>query len=295
MKNILWPFTATLLLFVTACKNDENAANINIKAATQIINPEVRIVSLSGTLTEIMCDFGWENQIVGVDVSSTYPASIAAKPKVGHNRNFSAEAIIALQPGVVVGVAENMKPELVGQLTRAGSRVFVFSTNYTLEGAQNLIRAVADSFNYTGDVGAILKQIDIDRESVIPLSNPPKVLFIYARGAGTLLASGTNTPAHSMIQLAGAKNAVTSYEDYKPLTAEALVSANPDVILMFDSGLQSLGGMSGLLNIPGVAETNAGKHKRVIEMDGQFLTGFGPRTGKAAAVLSQKLHEAISN
>jgi len=61
------------------------------------------------------------------------------------------------------------------------------------------------------------------------------------------------------------------------------------VILLFNSGLKSLGGVKGLLQIPGVAETNAGKNKAVITMDGALLSGFGPRVGKAAAHLNQLL------
>ncbi|RYE25552.1 MAG: hemin ABC transporter substrate-binding protein, partial [Sphingobacteriales bacterium] len=123
------------------------------------------------------------------------------------------------------------------------------------------------------------------------LTKQPNVLFIYARGAGTLMVAGDHTYPNSMIKLSGGKNAITGFEDFKPLTAEALVAANPDVILMFDSGLQSLGGADGLMQIPGLAQTNAGKKKQVIEMDGQYLTGFGPRTGEAIATLSKKLNE----
>jgi iron complex transport system substrate-binding protein len=92
-----------------------------------------------------------------------------------------------------------------------------------------------------------------------------------------------------MITLAGAENAATGFNDFKPLTAEAMVAANPDVILLFDSGLQSLGGIEGLLKVPGVAQTNAGKNRKVIVMDGQLLTGFSPRVITAIKELSQKI------
>ena len=50
--------------------------------------PAPRIVSLSGTISEIICDLGRQNQLVGVDVTSTYPAALDKLPKVGHNRNI---------------------------------------------------------------------------------------------------------------------------------------------------------------------------------------------------------------
>jgi len=121
------------------------------------------------------------------------------------------------------------------------------------------------------------------------LTKKPKVLFIYARGAGNLMVAGSGTPLHSMIELAGAENAASALTDFKPLTPEALLTTNPDVILMFDKGLQSLGGVDGLLKIEGIATTNAGKNKKVVTMDGQYLSGFGPRVGDAVVELHNKL------
>src|SRR3546814_14071921 len=96
-----------------------------------------------------------------------------------------------------------------------------------------------------------------------------------------MMVAGENTQMEQVIHMAGGQNAVRGFEDFKPLTAESLVAANPDVILLFDSGLDSLGGMEGLLKVRGIAQTNAGKNRKVIEMDGQLLTGFGLRLGKA--------------
>ncbi len=105
-----------------------------------------------------------------------------------------------------------------------------------------------------------------------------------------MMVSGSGTSAHTMIQLAGAVNAVSGYENYKPLTAEALVAASPDVILMLTSGLESLGGVDGLLKTPGLALTPAGQNRRIVAMDGLYLLGFGPRTGKAVLELARKFH-----
>ena len=91
--------------------------------------------------------------------------------------------------------------------------------------------------------------------------------------------------------MAGGKNAVSGFDDFKPLTSEALVAANPDVILMFSSGMESLDGMEGTLSIPGMKEVNAGKNKQIITMDGQYLAGFGPRVGQAVKELNQRFIE----
>ena len=139
-----------------------------------------------------------------------------------------------------------------------------------------------------GVPAALIKQIDEDLKNLKTYDVKPKVLFIYARGAGSLMVAGKNTAMYSMIELAGGKNAVTDFESFKPLTPESLVALNPDAILMFTNGLESLGGMEGIKQIPGIEMTNAGKNKAIIEMDGQLLSGFGVRVGRAIVELNKK-------
>ena len=114
-------------------------------------------------------------------------------------------------------------------------------------------------------------------------------MFIYARGSGTANVSGTKTPAAAMIELAGGENAISEYEGFKPLTSEGLINAAPDIILMPERGLQSIGGKGGLMKLAGIAETPAGKNGKIITMEDLMLLGFTPRVGKAVNELCQKL------
>lgn len=255
------------------------------------LEAEERIVSVSGTTTEVLCALGLEKNIIGTDVTSTYPASIAKLPKVGHNRTLNSEGIISLGPTLVVGIEKDFKQELKQQLEKAGVKVKLFKLDYTIQGAKTLITDMGTYFGKASQAQAVMKTIDTDLAKKPKLKTQKKVLFIYARGAGTMMVAGNKTSLESIIEIAGAKNAVNGFEDFKPLNSEALVAANPDVILMFDSGLESLGGMEGLLKVQGMSQTNAGKNKKVIEMDGQFLAGFGPRVGQAATELAEKLNK----
>ena len=119
----------------------------------------------------------------------------------------------------------------------------------------------------------------------------PKVLFIYARGAGRLMVAGANTSAAAIIEKAGGQNAIRSFEGFKTMTPESLIEAVPDVILMFSSGLASLDGKEGLGQIPGISQTPAYKNNRIIAMDGHYLTAFGPRVGQAALELARGIHQ----
>lgn len=248
-----------------------------------------RIVSLNGTVTEVVCALGFERSLVGVDVTSTYPASVQKLPKVGHNRNISAEPVLALQPDLILATSNFLAPSVIEQFNATGVKTVVLQQEYSVEGTKKLIREIAAALQATEKGAALCKQLDQQQQALKVIPQSKKVLFIYARGAGTMMVAGQETPLDKIITLAGAKNAASGFKDFKPLTTEALVAANPDVILLFDSGLESVGGVTGLLKVPGVPQTTAGKQQKIIAMDGQFLSGFGPRVLEAVKVLSEKL------
>ena len=250
----------------------------------------LRIVSANGTLSEIISGLGLESQLVGVDITSTYPASLEKLPKIGHNRNISAEGIISLNPDVIIYTDQSMlSPAVVKQLNSSGKKLVEFKHEYSKEGAIKLIREVGAYFNAKPQAEKMVKTLEGDLAKISKSTVPKKLLFIYARGTGTLMVSGTGTSLDKMFLLTGNKNAVTGFTEFKPLTAESLLAANPDVLVLFSSGLESVDGPDGLLKIPGIASTSAGRSKKIVSMDGQLLTGFGPRLGKAALELSQKI------
>ena len=248
-----------------------------------------RIVSLAGAVSEILCQLGLEHDIVGVDVISTYPASLKQKPSVGHNRNISAEGVLALNPTIVIGFASGVAPQLASQLSAAGVKTVLLTRELSAAGVRNLTLAVAGAVGALPRARAVLGAFDrrMDSLRVTPLNK--KVLFIYARGAGTMLVGGTGTAVSAIVALAGARNAVTAFSGYKPLNAESLVAADPDVILMFTGGLASMGGAAGLLKVPGVAQTRAGRERKIIAMDGELLSGFTLRLPEAIGELHEKL------
>lgn len=245
-----------------------------------------RIVTINGTLTEIVAALGLADRLVGVDVTSTYPPEVEALPKVGHDRNVRAEGVIALAPDLVLGGSWQMDPAVRAQLEQAGERVVLLPQELSIEGTKALISRVADTLGRALHVAPIIEAMDRELERVKPIADPPKVLFIYARGAGAMMVAGDGTPMQRMIELAGGRNAVSGFEQFKPLTPEALIAADPDAILMFDSGLDALQGPEGLLQVPGMNVTKAGRNKAFIIMEGGLLSNFGPRLGLAIAQLN---------
>ncbi|QEH42406.1 hemin ABC transporter substrate-binding protein [Chitinophaga sp. XS-30] len=249
-----------------------------------------RIVSLNGTVTEIVCALGFEKALAGVDVTSTYPASVKALPKVGHNRNISAEPVLALKPGIVISTSNYISQAVLDQIKSVGVKTLLLKQEYSVSGTRSLISQIAAALGVPEKGAELIKKIDQEQLALKVTPAKKKVLFIYARGAGNMMVAGDGTAVKEMINMAGAENAITGFSEYKPLSAEALIGANPDVILMFDTGLESMGGVDGLLKVQGVAQTNAGKNRKVIVMDGQYLTGFGPRVIGAVKELAVKIN-----
>jgi len=258
-----------------------------------------RVVSAGGSITETVYALGAEKALAGVDISSIYPQAATRLPQVGYIRMLSPEGIASLHPGLLLTNTEAGPPSALEQLRGLGIRVVQLDNEHTPAAAQERIRKIAALFHEEAKGESLVHAMQADLEALknAPWNRPdadktgrPKVLFIYTRGGSMVNVSGRGTEADAMIRLAGGTNAVTGYEGYKPLTAEAAVAASPDVILVTTSGLKSAGGATELLKQPGLALTPAGKAGRVVALDDLYLLGFGPRLGKAALELGERIH-----
>lgn len=281
MKKIGFLFLA-LLTLTTACNSGGKAEE---QKEEKVV--EKRIVSLNGSVTEIIYAVGSQKELIGVDVTSTYPAAAEKLTNLGHVRKLSVESLLALNPTHVLMLEDEVSPDLKSKLKQAKIELVTFKHPNSLEESKTLVKEVAEWLGKADAAKEINAKIDSDIKSIAKLPKKPKVLFVYARGAGTLMVAGEDTPLEKMIVLAGGENAGKGFVDFKPLTSESVIAANPDVILMFTSGAQSLG-PDGIFNVPGVQATTAGKNKALIQMDGQLLSGFGPRVAEAVIELNKE-------
>lgn len=253
----------------------------------------VRIVTLSGGVSETVAALGFGDQIVATDVSSVYPESLTELPQVGYHRMFSAEGVIATNPTHVFGSELDGPESSVNTLDGLEAPYLRVPEVKTVEDAYARTRTLAEALDVAerGEelVATIQAKLDEVAASLPPVEERPKVLLVYARGHGTVLATGTNSAGDTIINLAGGVNAVTGYEGFRPLTPESLVAAQPDVIVVPARGLESLGGEEGVLSLPGMAQTPAGQNRAFITMDDALLLSFGPRLGEAVETLAGQL------
>ncbi len=253
-----------------------------------------RIITLSAALTETADALGFGKNIVAVDVTSTYPAFVTKLPKVSNNRSVSAEGLIAFAPDLVLAPEGSVSKEVQYQLKSAGINFVNIKQAYSVNGALAFIRAVAAALQVAPKGEALAKQSELKIKQAIAGLKPvgghlPKVLFIYARGTGTMLVAGKGTSMDAIITLSGGRNAVNEFNEFKPYTTEALIKANPEVILMFEFGYNSLGGINSILKMPGVGQTTAGKNKKIVQLDADLLVNFSVRLDQAITALNHKL------
>jgi len=289
MKKFI--FAVAVLAAVYSCKK-ETAKPSGGHTEVSAENPKTsnKIVSLNGGITEIISALGHEKEIVATDVTSTYPETLKATAKdLGHVRSMTIEPIMAVSPSLILATDKDINHDLLGKIKSSGIRTELFKQEFSVEGTKKLIGEVAKALGNT-EYQKLNDKIDADLKQIQPIAKKPKVLFIYARG-NMMMVSGKNTPMAALINIAGGENAINDFEDFKPLTPEAVVKANPDVLFFFTSGLQGSGGNEGVLKMPGISQTNAGKNKKIIAMDGGLVSGFGPRLGEAAVALNKLLVE----
>lgn len=245
-----------------------------------------RIVTLSGDLTEAVFALGFGGSVVGRDVTTAYPEEAASLPIVGIGRFLTAEGVLAENPTLVLGDTQTAPLEAIEQIRSAGVPVVIFDVPVSFEDLYAKARAIGEALGVP-DAGAALAadiraSVETALDSAQPLDPVPGVAFVYTRGPDVMLLFGAGMTTEPLITAAGGRDvgAESGVVGTVSVTPEAIVAAAPDVIVVPEEGLEALGGIDGLLAIPGFAETPAGESRRILAYsEGDFLT-FGPRIGE---------------
>ena len=197
-----------------------------------------------------------------------------------------------------MGRADVKPPQVIEQLQMAGVTVLLFKEPRTFDEAKQRLHTIGKAVDRQEQATALISTLEKDIETLKSKlterqdQTKLKALFLYLRGPQTAFVLGKDSGPGAMLELVGATNAAGKITGTKPMTAEAVIAAQPEVYVLFESGLKSIGGVEGLLKIPGLAQTPAGRDKRVVAMAGLYLSGFGPRCGKAALDLFRGIYES---
>jgi len=262
------------------------------------VESAARIVPLWGSLAEIVFTLGLGDRVVGRDVAATF-AEAQHLPLVTRAHDVSAEAVLSLRPTVVLAGTDTGPPEALEQIRRAGVPVVTVAEATSLDDIAPRIRLVADALGVRDAGEELVARTAIQLEDAAAdapdVAARPTVAFLYVRGqAGVSLLGGRGSGADAMVEAAGGTDAGSALGlgPFTPITSEALADAAPDVILMMTDGLRSVGGLDGALAVPGVAQTPAGRDRRIVTIDDELLYSFGPRTPAALRSLTEQLSTA---
>ena len=259
------------------------------------IAPGTRIITLFGDLTEVVYALGAQDFLVARDTASIYPPEAEALPNLGFNQSLSPEGILAFAPTIIFGTPEAGPDETLDHVLDAGVEVVIIDEDDDLDAPAAKVRTVGAALGIPRRAEALA--LDIERRlaavqaSISGTGRGPQVLFLYLRGALFQFAGGDGSPSQLLIEAAGGVDAgaAAGIVGFQPLTPEAVVAADPEVLLLMEGGVESVGGIDGLLRIPGIAETRAARDRRFIIMDDLYLLNFGPRMPDALAELAAEL------
>lgn len=267
-----------------------------------VVTDVARVVPLVAGIAEIVLALGLGDLMVAREAGATFP-ELAELPVVTDGHAVVSEAVLALRPTLVLVDATTGPAEAVEQLRASGVAVVAVPEAWTLADVAPRIRAVAAALGVeeAGDRLAARTEAELDAAvGLLPESDPPlRVAFLYLRGsAGIQLLGGPGSGADALAERLGAVDAGVAIgldRAYTPITSEALIAAAPDVIVVMRSGLASVGGVDGLVTLPGVAQTPAGRARRVVAVDDALLLSFGPRTGQVLTILADGIAGALDD
>jgi heme transport system substrate-binding protein len=277
---------------LTACSRFGNASS----AATA-----VRAVVISQAYSEIIWALGAEDAVVGVDYSSTWPPAVKTVQTVGYHRALSAEGILSLKPTVIITDGNIGPPQVVDQLTQLNVPIKTFTAkNDSIDGAKALMREMGRYFHKDARAEALCTKLDADMarglDEAKKYTDRPKVAVIhYGRASNVYMlvgasGSGDAGAAGQMVRWAGGVPAIDKPGMTRMASPEIVAQANPEVVLVTEFGYDKLGSKDKILELPGLATSDAAKNGRIYRVEEHDLMYFGPSTGEGLQRLVSLIH-----
>jgi len=252
-----------------------------------IVKDPSRIISVASGAAEIVAALGLTHNLVGRDIASE-ATSTAGIPVVTDAHAVSVEKVLAQKPTLFIVDSQTSPTQSLDAIARSGVPVIQIPQAWSLSEVQPRITALGQALGVPQQAEQLNTQLSIT--SAKPTKT--RVAFLYLRGPSSIyLLGGKGSGADAMIAAAGGIDvgAEANLNPFTPLTPEALAKGQPDVLLVMTKGLKSVGGLQGLLSLPGVSQTPAGIHKRVIAVDDGLLLAFGVDTKNLVSALQVAL------
>ena len=258
--------------------------------------PPARVVSIGGHVTEIIYALGAQGALVGTDSSSIFPEEAKKLPQVGYLRQVAVEGVASLQPDLIVASHDIGPPAALEKIRALGVPLVVTSQIDTIAEAGIRIREVGKALGFEDKAEALASRVqqqaeeESQRLNALPGKRPKVVLFL-GHGNASPMGAGLEIGGDAMIRLAGGDNALSGMKGFKAVSAEALMQAAPDVIVLTQQSVAQAGSLDAVIkSLKGVEHTPAGQAQRFVVLDVMALFAFGPRLPQALRELGKGIH-----
>lgn len=269
------------------------AQSISLETRQQAL-PQ-RVIALANGSAEIIASLGYINILVGRDIAST-STELKGVPIATAGHQVVPEKILELNPDVVLIDDTTGPATAIDVIKRAGIKVAKIDEAWSLTDIPTKIAAVGEVIGAQAAAQQLAQKLKQALQESGKDHPGVRIAFLYLRGGSAIyLLGGQGSGADSLIAHLGATDvgAKKFKQPFSPITSEALIAADPEVILVMSKGLESVGGIDGLVSLPGISQTRAGKDRAVIVVDDSLLLSFGPRTPDLLRQLSNAVGQVV--
>jgi len=286
---------------VTGCATQPSAVEqINTVASIDVSAGQIpqfsRVIALANGSAEIIASMGHLDILIGRDVASDTPA-LESVEVVTSGHQIVAEKILSLKPDLVIIDESSGPSSAIKVLESAGIRITKISEAWQLGQIDRKVGEIAQAIGTIDDGKALTAALQMSTKKITQIPTGKTIAFLYLRGGSAIyLIGGKGSGTDSLIRAIGGVDAgAQKFENpFTPMTAEAIATLNPDIFLVMSKGLESVGGVDGLVQLPGIAQTQAGKNRAIVAVDDSLLLSFGPRSYSLLAALSQSVERVLS-
>lgn len=263
----------------------------------------VLALDLYGTLSRTVFELGLGDRLVGRDRSTTFEQAADLPLVTPHGHDLSAEAILALDPTVIISDTTLGPVDVLAQMEDAGIPVVWVESERHLGNVGDLTRMTATALGVPAEGDLLAARIEAEVDEVtatiadVAPSDPDqrlRTIFLYARGnAGVYYMFGEGSGADDLIDAVGAYDVAEEigWKGMRAVTSEGIVAASPELVVMMTGGLESAGGVEGLLEKwPALATTAAGRNERFVTIEDSLVLGYGPNTADVLNALAVAVH-----
>ena len=258
-----------------------------------------RVVSVGGSVTEVIFYLNLQSNLVARDITSNFPPQALELPSVGYVRSLSTEGVLSVSPTLILGEADMGPPFVIQQFRNAVVDFRIIPDTFSGNGIEEKVRCVGQILG----LGKQKLEQKLNKLSVInakirsskatrAISKKRYIIILMMRGTSPFVA-GAGTSGDGFIRMIGGVNAMASANGWKPVGVESIIGNKPDVIIVTERAFKPFGNIGKFLSQTGLSASRAGKVGAVLVEDGMSLLGFGPRTLIVAQNILSKAHIMI--